>query len=104
MDTTEIKQIILDHLIAEYVEIANSNRNHQSYCHFPFEECTCKDKKSIQNDTLLISTGYLDSFSMIVVAAFLELTFSIKIPDSSVIPGNFESIDKMTDLVQSLQK
>jgi acyl carrier protein len=58
----------------------------------------------INYDTPLITGGYIDSFSMVVVLIFLEKTFNIKIPDKEAIPENFNTINTMVELVQRRTK
>lgn len=41
----------------------------------------------------------MDSFSMVSVLVFLEETFNIKISDADATPTNFNSVNKMTELV-----
>lgn len=53
----------------------------------------------ISYDTELITNGYIDSFSTVSVCHYLEKTFNIKIPDRQITPENFNTVEKMTDLV-----
>lgn len=96
-----MKDIILKYIIEQFGDntLREKRVNHYSYCMFPEEECSCKDLKEITYDTSLISGGYIDSFSMIVVLIFLEKTFNIKIPDKEATPNNFDTINKMVELV-----
>ena len=101
-----MKDIILKYIVNQFGdEIPKEIRiRHYSYCMFPGEECTCKDLIEITYDTSLISGGYIDSFSMVVVLIFLEKTFNIKIPDKEAIPENFNTINTMVELVQRRTK
>jgi len=71
---------------------------------FPFEACSCKGRESIDLNTPLMSGGYVDSFSMVSIGVFLEKDFGLTIPDSEVIPENFNSVQKIVDLIERLQK
>jgi len=77
---------------------------HYSYCLFPEEECSCKKLEEIDDDTSLITGGYIDSFSMVVVLVFLETTFNIKISNIDTSPLNFDTISNMVNLVKKYKK
>ena len=100
---SEINQSILQYLTSEFVELAN-HTSHESYCLFPWEKCTCQTKNAITLTTPLISSGYIDSFSMVTIVAFLEKEFSISIPDSEIIPKNFDSAQAIVELVERIKK
>lgn len=74
----EIKKIVLDYVIAEYVEDENDE---------------------ITYDTPLISGGIVDSFSMVSLKRFLENKYQISIPDEKASPEAFDSVNVITDLV-----
>jgi acyl carrier protein len=94
-----MKDIILKYINDKFGE--NKGKGlHFSYCLFPAEKCTCKYVNKIEYDTPLISEGYIDSFSMVMVLIFLQKTFNIKISDKDAIPENFNTIYKMEDLVK----
>jgi acyl carrier protein/D-alanine--poly(phosphoribitol) ligase subunit 2 len=72
-----LKDTILEYVIEEY---ANEN-----------------DK--ITYDTPLISSGLVDSFSMVSLKRFLEMKYKISIPDADATPEAFDSVNKIADLV-----
>ena len=74
----EIKKIVLDYVIAEYVE---------------------DDSDEITYDTPLISSGIVDSFSMVSLKRFLENKYKISIPDEKASQEAFNSVNIITDLV-----
>jgi acyl carrier protein len=53
----------------------------------------------LKYDTPLISSGYVDSFSMVSLLVFLENKFKIKIPGNKATPEAFDSVDNITNLV-----
>jgi acyl carrier protein len=57
------------------------------------------DDVTITNDTPLISSGYVDSFSMVSLLVFLENKFKIKIPPSKATPEAFDSVNSIVALV-----
>ena len=48
----------------------------------------------------LISTGILDSLALLKLILFIEEHFGIKVQDGDVIPGNFETIERITAFIQ----
>jgi len=53
----------------------------------------------ITYDTPLISSGFVDSFSMVSLKVFIEKKFNISIPDEEATPEAFDSVNKIVDLV-----
>ena len=74
----EIKKIVLEYVIAEYLEDENDE---------------------ITFNTPLISGGIVDSFSMVSLKRFLENKYQISIPDEKASPEAFDNVEKITDLV-----
>lgn len=101
-----MKDIILEYIIEQFGDdIPKETRTkHYSYCDFPEGECSCKDLNEINYDTSLITGGYIDSFSMVAVWHWLEITFNVKIPEREATPANFNSVDAMVDLVTKFKK
>ena len=78
MTTTEMKDLVRNYILKEYLE---------------------DEDIEINFDTPLISSGYIDSFSMVSLLIFLEKKFKIKIPPSKATPDAFDSVNKIVDLV-----
>jgi acyl carrier protein len=74
----EMKDLILNYVKKEYME---------------------DEDEEITYDTPLISSGYVDSFSMVSLLVFLENKFKIKIPASKATPEAFDSVNKIVALV-----
>jgi acyl carrier protein len=55
-------------------------------------------------ETPLISSGIVDSFSMVSLKTFLEKKYKITIPDAKATPEAFDSVDKIARLVTSMTK
>lgn len=53
----------------------------------------------ITYNTPLISSGYIDSFSMVSLLVFIENKFKIKIPASKATPEAFDTVNKIVTLV-----
>jgi len=80
----EMKELVLKYVIKEYID----------------ED----DDKKITYDTPLISSGYVDSFSMVSLLVFLESKFKIKIPSSKATPEAFDSVNSIIALVSQYVK
>jgi acyl carrier protein len=74
----EIRDIVLNYVIKEYREDED-------------DEITC--------DTPLISSGYVDSFSMVSLLVFIENKFRIKIPPNKATAEAFDSVNNIVALV-----
>jgi acyl carrier protein/D-alanine--poly(phosphoribitol) ligase subunit 2 len=55
-------------------------------------------------ETPLISSGLVDSFSMVSLKRFLEMKYKISIPDEDASPEAFDSVNKIADLVVRFTK
>lgn len=51
-------------------------------------------------DEDLLSSGILDSLGILQIVAFIEKTFSIRIPDEDVVFDNFQSVNAMAAYLQ----
>jgi len=80
----EITQAIHDYVIREYVQEG--------------------DDQEITATTPLISSGLVDSFSMVSLLRFLEKKYGIHIPDSDATPVAFDTIERIAALVRRFQK
>jgi acyl carrier protein len=78
----DMKEVILKYVISEYAE----------------------EDDDIQFDTPLISGGLVDSFSMVSLKRFLENKYKISIPDDKATPEAFDSVNKITTLVNEFLK
>ena len=76
----EIKKLIIEYVKKEYLE----------------EE----DEQDVDENTPLISSGIVDSFSMVSLKMFLEKKFDIKIPDEKATTEAFDSVNNIMDLLK----
>lgn len=58
----------------------------------------------VDADTPLISSGIVDSFSMVSLKTFLEKKYKIQIPDAKATPETFDSVKKIAAIVTAIQK
>lgn len=77
----ELQKTILDYVINEYIEEGSDTE--------------------IDLDSPLISSGIVDSFSMVSLKTFLEKKYKISIPDDKATPDAFDSVNKIATLVKS---
>jgi acyl carrier protein len=78
-----MKDLVLNYVIKEYIE---------------------DDEAEITYDTPLISSGYVDSFSMVSLLIFIENNFKIKIPPNKSTPEAFDSVNKIIALANQYIK
>ena len=79
----EMKDMILEYVIDEYVD----------------ED----DDLDVGFDTPLISSGIVDSFSMVSLKVFLEKKCHVSLPDKEATPEAFDTVNKICELVRRFQ-
>ena len=55
----------------------------------------------IKADQTLISSGLIDSFSLVDLALFIEDNFNVHIDDSELNKETFDTLDQLADLIES---
>jgi acyl carrier protein len=55
----------------------------------------------IKTDQALISSGLIDSFSLVDLALFVEDTFNVHLDDSELNKDVFDTLDQLAELVAS---
>jgi acyl carrier protein len=80
----EISKVVCDYIIKEYVQEG--------------------DEQEITETTPLISSGLVDSFSMVSLLRFLEKKYEIHIPDAAATPQAFDTVERIVGLVRRFQK
>ncbi len=68
---------------------------------FIVENFFVTDPSSIDDDTLLVTNGIVDSTGMLEVIGFLEEQFGIRISDQEMTPENLESVSRIARFVAS---
>ena len=58
----------------------------------------------LTEDTPLISSGIVDSFSMVSLKRFLERKYDISLPDEEATPEAFDTVNKIIELVTKRQQ
>jgi len=80
----EISKVVRDYIIREYVQEG--------------------DDREVTETTRLISSGLVDSFSMVSLLRFLEKKYAIHIPDADATPEAFDTVERIVALVQRFRK
>jgi len=80
----EISRAVRDYIIREYVQEG--------------------DDREITEKTPLISSGLVDSFSMVSLLRFLEKKYEIQIPDAAATPEAFDTVERIVALVRRFQR
>ncbi len=75
----EMKKIVLEYIVDEYLD----------------ED----DEDEVSFDSPLISSGIVDSFSMVSLKIFIENKYSIKLSDEEATPEAFDTVNSICDLV-----
>jgi acyl carrier protein len=76
---SEMHETVLEYVIDEYVD----------------ED----DDMEVGMDTPLISSGIVDSFSMVSLKVFLEKKYGINLPDNEATPEAFDTVNSICELV-----
>jgi acyl carrier protein len=80
-----MKDVILDFIRREYLDEDDA------------------DDLELDEQTPLISSGIVDSFSMVSLKRFLEKKYAITIPDEEATPATFDTVTSIMDLVRRRQ-
>lgn len=57
--------------------------------------------RTIASDESLISSGLIDSFSLVDLALFIEDTFGVRIDDAELTADVFDTIDELGSLIEA---
>ena len=76
----EIKKMIIEYVKKEYLDEDSD--------------------MEVKEDTKLISSGIVDSFSMVSLKTYLEKKFQIKLPDGDATPEAFDSVNNIIELIK----
>jgi acyl carrier protein/D-alanine--poly(phosphoribitol) ligase subunit 2 len=76
-----MKDVILNYIKKEYLEDDDA------------------DDLTLDENTPLISSGIVDSFSMVSLKRFLEKTYAVRLPDEEATPQAFDTVTSIIALV-----
>ena len=57
------------------------------------------DQGTLENDTSFMEQGIIDSTGILELVEWLEETFSIKVEDDELIPGNLDSVNRLGQFI-----
>jgi acyl carrier protein len=57
--------------------------------------------RKLKTDEPLISSGIVDSFSLVDLALFVEDTFGVHIDDTELNASTFDTLDQLANLIQA---
>jgi acyl carrier protein len=80
----DLKKVILAYVVKEYLEEG--------------------DDRVIDETTPLITSGIVDSFSMVSLKVFLEKKYAIRIPDEQATPKAFDTVARIAELVTHIRE
>ncbi len=72
---SEVKKVILDYIVEEYLD---------------------DEEEEVSYSTPLISSGIVDSFSMVSLKRFLETKYKIDIPAAKATAEAFDTVDNIS--------
>jgi acyl carrier protein len=52
------------------------------------------------DDESFLGTGIVDSLGIVQLVAFVESTYALKVPDTDLVPENFDSVSRLTAYVE----
>ncbi len=70
---------------------------------FIADEILKQPGRAIAADEALISSGLIDSFSLMDLALFVEDTFDVRIEDTELNVETFDTLEALAGLIQSRQ-
>ena len=76
----DLRNLIIDYVKREYLEEDS--------------------EEEVTENTPLISSGIVDSFSMVSLKTFLEKKFNIKIPDEKATTEAFDTVNNILNLLK----
>lgn len=82
----------------------NNDNSVEAIRTFILKKAPAPKRKILNDDSLLLGSGIIDSLAMLDVLAFLEKSFAITISDEELTPENFGSIRCLVSFVESKRK
>jgi acyl carrier protein len=65
------------------------------------EKIIKQPNRVIANDESIISSGLIDSFSLMDLALYVEDTFGVRIDDTELNAATFDSLNQLASLIES---
>lgn len=61
-------------------------------------------RRTLEAETVLISSGLVDSFSLVDLALFIEEKFGVRLHDTELTAETFDTLVQLAELVEARQK
>jgi acyl carrier protein len=75
-----------------------------SLAQFIAAEILKQPKRSLRPDEPLISSGLIDSFSLVDIALFAENNYGVRIDDTELNAETFDTLEQLASLIAARQK
>lgn len=72
----------------------------QSISQFIAEKILKQPRRVIHEDEPLISSGLIDSFSLVDLALFIEYTYGVHIDDTELNASTFDNLQELTQMIR----
>ena len=72
---------------------------HQTIADFIAQKILKQPKRVINPTDAIITSGLIDSFSLVDLALFVEDTFGVRIADSELNSNTFDTIEQLANLI-----
>ncbi|MCX8068734.1 MAG: acyl carrier protein [Anaerolineae bacterium] len=59
------------------------------------------DETRLRDDASFLEEGIVDSTGVLELVMFVEETFGIEVPDEDILPENFDSVERLTQYVET---
>ncbi len=79
----------------------NTDEIIQKLAIFITKEIIKQPKRALSADEKIISSGLIDSFSLVDLSLFIEDTFGVRIDDTELSAETFDSLGQLATLIQS---
>lgn len=76
----------------------------QQICSYLASQILKQPNRTITADEPLISSGLIDSFSLMDVALYVEDTFGVRIEDTELNADTFDTLTQLAALIDSRKK
>jgi acyl carrier protein len=61
------------------------------------------DPASVDDETSLLQEGIVDSTGVLEIISFIEMTFSVSVEDTEMVPDNLDSIEAIAGFIAAKQ-
>jgi len=82
---------------------ASSNNLHEQLSKFIAENILKQPARTIQENEPIITSGLIDSFSLVDLALFVEERFGVHIDDTELNAETFNNIDELVKIIEVRQ-